>query len=103
MIDMGASGDPTGAPLGPLGPLGAPLGPVGPMGAHSASRVPLASLWPPSINKFCYAPGETIRGDSTKTPLFTALGASERSKHRYLPHLAPLNAQNTAIDRTWRL
>ena len=46
---------------------------------------------------------DACEGDPTKTPLVTALGASGRSKHRYLLHLAPLNIQKTAIDRTWRL
>ena len=38
--------------------------------------------------------GGACEGDPHQTSLFTALGASERSKHRYLPHLVLLSAQN---------
>ena len=44
---------------------------------------------PPNIAIYC-----TWCFCTLKTPLFTALGASERSKHRYLPQLVLLSAQN---------
>ena len=47
-----------------------------------------------SIQKFAQEHSEASGLTASKTPLFTALGASERSEHRYLPHLVPLNAQN---------